>query len=218
MSGTRLVMLGLAILCVTFFLPHVQGCNEEISPVDLLNKAGGIEGWFLCALLLMPFLWACLVLPTLVVERLARSAGLRNTLVGVICVLCILATAVAGVTSRIMMTTDLGFWPSAPVELDLEVALGLLFIWLLLGGAVVLVYASLRAPPRLKIPLCLLVCGVCAIVYFAVWLFTGRTYYGLWLSTAASAFVIAGATIDLVVQVKILRSEKQDEPPPITSP
>lgn len=208
--GRFLSLTGFVLLCVSFFLPQVPGCNEPIVPAD---ETVGSNGAFLIALGI-PFLAAALLLPFYACHALSwlvRSPRARKTIALIVCVLALLAL----VPGTLRMAEPIPSWMASPIrELSAWVWIGCTGFCALVT---VLAFAGLasRSADR-KAAAAVFGVGAASLVYFGFWVWCGEALYGLWVSVSASGLIALGAAIDWFQS----RPARNATPPrgPATSP
>jgi len=201
--GRLLSFLGMLTLCVSFFLPHVHGCDAPVVP----SEEAADDPTFMLGLGL-PFTFAAVMALVYVLRWLAgllrRLRGREGPSAGwnvAVCALSIIVLLHALIPLGIVTWQTFPF-TAAPSWEEM--------MWPGLGGLVaVLAFLSVAAavgcPGRIKPPIGVIACGLSSLAYFSVWVMGGpdNVYYGLWVSLAGSAAIAAGAgweTLRLLVR------------------
>ena len=200
--GRLTTFVGIVLLCVSFWLPQVEGCSDDIVPSHETVESGGT---FLF-LLALPFLVGFVLAVLYVLRMVLRRVRARATADGVTCVFCVLALLWGAVlVGCVLVEQDI---PGKLPSLDLED-----LMWIALGGAVwlslaaALAVAVIRKLGGARRPICVCCTAVPSLFYFV--LFVDDALYGLVVSVTACTLITIGSTWEAVRILQHARAPTQ---------
>jgi len=189
---------GILLLCVSFWLPQVEGCNEDIIPAHETAESGGA---FLF-LLALPFLVGFVLAVAYFLRMLLRRARAKAALDGVTCVFCVLALLWGAVMLGCVLLDGDILNRASSLDLDDLVFLGMTaVVWLSVAAA--LAVAVIRRLGGARRPICVGCAAVASLFYFLSFVWGAR--YGLLVSVTACTLITGVSAWEAV---RILRGAR----------
>jgi hypothetical protein len=200
--GRRTTFAGIAVLCVSFWLPQIESCGDEIVPAYETVETGGR---FLIGRAL-PFLAGFGLAVLYGLRMILRRARARRLVDGVTCVFCILVLLWGAVMcGAVFITQDA---PSKENSIDMEALL--LFgmgsaVWLSMAAAVAAV--MIRRLVGARRPLCVVCTAFASLLYFLS--YAEDALYGLLVSVTACTLITVGSAWEALRILRHTRAPTQ---------
>ncbi len=192
-AGRCISLSGLVGLGVCFFLPQVTSCDAPLVPARDFVEAPAMAIFF------VPFLLAFAMLAVVLIRWFAVNDAVRRALSHVACAATLAAFLVPDACIAWNAAAEPPSCPTDPQTWILLIDLAF--------GTLAAISLWIWAPWRARIGAALALGGLCSLVYFC--LFLGDALWGLYVSIASSAALLAGG----VLEAWGARREAAPEPP-----